>query len=76
MPKMGLVLHGGGALGAYEYGAVTCLVELGWHPVAVTGHRSRYGCGGCRRARRRYLQKFKTLVGRNYSRSSPVLASR
>ncbi len=37
MPKMGLVLQGGGALGAYEYGAVTCLVERGWHPVAVTG---------------------------------------
>jgi NTE family protein len=36
MPKMGLVLQGGGALGAYEYGAVT-RVELGWHPVAVTG---------------------------------------
>ena len=26
-----------GALGAYEYGAVTRLVELGWQPVAVTG---------------------------------------
>ena len=38
--------------------------------------RSRYGCGGCRCARRRYLQKFKTLMGSNYSRSSPVLASR
>jgi NTE family protein len=37
MRKMGLVLQGGGALGAYEYGAVTRLVELGWHPVAVTG---------------------------------------
>jgi predicted acylesterase/phospholipase RssA len=37
MPKMGLVLQGGGALGAYEYGAVSRLVELGWHPVAVTG---------------------------------------
>jgi NTE family protein len=37
MPKMGLVLQGGGALGAYEYGAVTRLVELGWQPVAVTG---------------------------------------
>jgi NTE family protein len=37
MPRMGLVLQGGGALGAYEYGAVTRLVELGWHPVAVTG---------------------------------------
>jgi predicted acylesterase/phospholipase RssA len=36
MPKMALVLQGGGALGAYEYGAVTHLVELGWHPVAVT----------------------------------------
>ena len=28
MPKMGLVLQGGGAFGAYEYGAVTRLVEL------------------------------------------------
>ena len=37
MPKMGLVLQGGGALGAYEYGAVTRLIELGWEPVAVTG---------------------------------------
>ncbi len=37
MPKMGLVLQGGGALGAYEYGAVTRLVERGWQPVAVTG---------------------------------------
>ena len=37
MPKMGLVLQGGGALGAYEYGAVTRLVELGWEPVVVTG---------------------------------------
>src|SRR5215510_9581402 len=37
MPKMGLVLQGAGALGAYEYGAVTRLIELGWHPVAVTG---------------------------------------
>jgi NTE family protein len=37
MPKMGLVLQGGGALGAYEYGAVTRLVELGWQPVAITG---------------------------------------
>ena len=37
MPKMALVLQGGGALGAYEYGAVTRRVELGWHPVAVTG---------------------------------------
>ena len=37
MPRMGLVLQGGGALGAYEYGAVTRLVELGWEPVAVAG---------------------------------------
>ena len=37
MPKMGLVLQGGGALGAYEYGAVTRLIERGWDPVAVTG---------------------------------------
>jgi NTE family protein len=37
MPKMGLVLQGGGALGAYEYGAVTRLIELGWQPVVVTG---------------------------------------
>ena len=37
MPKMGLVLQGGGALGAYEYGAVTRLIEVGWHPAAVTG---------------------------------------
>jgi NTE family protein len=37
MPKMGLVLQGGGALGAYEYGAVTRLVEYGWEPVAITG---------------------------------------
>src|SRR5262249_25898760 len=37
MPNMGLVLQGGGALGAYEYGAVTRLVERGWHPITVTG---------------------------------------
>lgn len=37
MQRMGLVLQGGGALGAYESGAVTRLVELGWQPVAVTG---------------------------------------
>src|ERR1700719_4017833 len=37
MPKMGLVRQGGGALSAYEYGAVTRLVELGWQPVAITG---------------------------------------
>ncbi|MGA2129400.1 MAG: patatin-like phospholipase family protein [Xanthobacteraceae bacterium] len=37
MPKMGLILQGGGALGAYEYGAVQRLIELGWQPVAVSG---------------------------------------
>lgn len=34
---MALVLQGGGALGAYEYGVVTKLVDMGWQPVAVTG---------------------------------------
>jgi len=37
MKKMALVLQGGGALGAYEHGVVTRLVELGWQPVAVAG---------------------------------------
>lgn len=37
MMDIGLVMQGGGALGAYEYGAVTCLVEAGFKPVAVTG---------------------------------------
>jgi NTE family protein len=37
MSKMALVLQGGGALGAYEFGVVTKLVEMGWEPVAVTG---------------------------------------
>jgi NTE family protein len=37
MKKMALVLQGGGALGAFEYGVVTRLVELEWQPVAVTG---------------------------------------
>lgn len=37
MKKMALVLQGGGALGAFEYGVVTKLVELGWQPAAVTG---------------------------------------
>jgi predicted acylesterase/phospholipase RssA len=37
MNKMALVLQGGGALGAYEYGVVTKLVDMGWQPVAVTG---------------------------------------
>jgi predicted acylesterase/phospholipase RssA len=39
MNKMGLVLQGGGALRAYEYGAVTRLIELQWQPVVVTGSR-------------------------------------
>ena len=37
MKKMALMLQGGGALGAFEYGVVTKLVELGWQPTAVTG---------------------------------------
>ena len=37
MSRMALVLQGGGALGAYEYGVVTKLVDMGWEPVAVTG---------------------------------------
>jgi NTE family protein len=37
MTEIGLVLQGGGALGAYEYGVVTRLVELGLRPKAVTG---------------------------------------
>lgn len=32
-----LVMQGGGALGAYEWGAVTGLCEAGFHPVAVAG---------------------------------------
>ena len=34
---MALILQGGGALGAFEYGVVTALVEEGWYPKAVTG---------------------------------------
>src|SRR5688572_14356315 len=34
---IGLVLQGGGALGAYEWGAVARLVEAGMRPVAVAG---------------------------------------
>lgn len=34
---MGLILQGGGALGAFEYGVVTELIEQGWEPKAVTG---------------------------------------
>ncbi|MGF1455268.1 MAG: patatin-like phospholipase family protein [Alphaproteobacteria bacterium] len=37
MTEIGLVLQGGGALGAYEYGAVTRLIEAGARPVAITG---------------------------------------
>jgi NTE family protein len=37
MKPMALILQGGGALGAFEYGVVAKLVELGWHPTAVTG---------------------------------------
>lgn len=37
MTAIGLVLQGGGALGAYEFGVVTHLVEMGLDPVAVTG---------------------------------------
>jgi len=32
-----LVMQGGGALGAYEWGAVTALCEEGYYPVAVAG---------------------------------------
>jgi NTE family protein len=35
--EIGLVLQGGGALGAYEWGAVSRLVEAGMRPVAVAG---------------------------------------
>ncbi|MFO1105482.1 MAG: patatin-like phospholipase family protein [Amaricoccus sp.] len=34
---IGLVLQGGGALGAYEWGSVSRLVEAGMRPVAITG---------------------------------------
>jgi NTE family protein len=37
MPAVGLVLQGGGALGAYEWGAVTRLVEAGFVPKVITG---------------------------------------
>jgi NTE family protein len=37
MTAIGLALQGGGALGAYEYGAVTRLVEAGYRPQVVTG---------------------------------------
>jgi NTE family protein len=35
--RIALVLQGGGALGAHEWGAVTRLCEAGYEPVAVTG---------------------------------------
>lgn len=34
---MALILQGGGALGAFEYGVVAALIEDGWAPKAVTG---------------------------------------
>ncbi|MEM1129893.1 MAG: patatin-like phospholipase family protein [Pseudomonadota bacterium] len=34
---IGLVLQGGGALGAYEWGAINRLIEVGMRPVAVSG---------------------------------------
>lgn len=34
---MGLVMQGGGALGAYAWGAVTRLCEAGYYPAIVTG---------------------------------------
>lgn len=37
MKQMALILQGGGALGAFEYGVVAELVERGWQPTAVTG---------------------------------------
>ncbi|MEJ7804729.1 MAG: patatin-like phospholipase family protein, partial [Telluria sp.] len=37
MKQMALILQGGGALGAFEYGVVAELVEQGWQPVAVSG---------------------------------------
>ncbi|MDC8758352.1 patatin-like phospholipase family protein [Janthinobacterium fluminis] len=37
MKQMALILQGGGALGAFEYGVVTALLERGWQPTAVTG---------------------------------------
>jgi NTE family protein len=35
--QMALILQGGGALGAFESGVVTELVERGWTPVALSG---------------------------------------
>jgi hypothetical protein len=41
MPKMGVVLQDSGVLSAYEYGAVTRLVELGWQPSRCYGSVDR-----------------------------------
>lgn len=35
--KIGLVMQGGGALGAYEAGALTRIYELGYEPEVITG---------------------------------------
>jgi predicted acylesterase/phospholipase RssA len=35
--SIGLIMQGGGALGAYEYGAVSCLIEHGFQPTVVSG---------------------------------------
>jgi NTE family protein len=51
MTEMGLVLKGEGAIGAYEYGAVTRLVELGWRPKAVNGGFNRSKKCGSDRSR-------------------------
>ena len=37
MGPMALILQGGGALGAFEYGVVAELVDQGWRPTAVSG---------------------------------------
>jgi len=37
--KIGLVLQGGGALGAYEAGAVKCLYDRGMECTIVAGRR-------------------------------------
>jgi NTE family protein len=37
MTNIGLVLQGGGALGAYEYGAIARLIEEGFKPTVITG---------------------------------------
>src|SRR4051794_15403817 len=37
-PKpIGLIMQGGGAFGAYEYGAVTCLLQHRFEPTVVSG---------------------------------------